>query len=66
MVGRSDFSAGLQTINIVQVARLPGALPDVMVMIAGKIENVLLKKRLAIAWEDGLRWAGKTVLVNDA
>src|SRR5216683_4211539 len=52
MIGGIDCSAGLKAANIVQVLSLPGALPDVMVMVAGEIEDVLVKKRLTILGKD--------------
>src|SRR5450759_2020314 len=52
MVGSLDCRAGPQTANIAQIPGLPGTLPDMVIVVAGKIEYVLLEKSFTVRWKD--------------
>src|SRR6202163_551176 len=52
MVGGLDCRAGPQTANIAQIPGLPGAFPDMVIVVAGKKENVLLEKSFTIRRKD--------------
>jgi hypothetical protein len=54
VIGSVNRVAGLKTLNAAQILGLSGAFPDVMIVVAGKIEDVLLKKRFAIVRKDQL------------
>src|SRR5438874_7218951 len=52
MPGGRNFSPRLKTGKILDILGLSSALPDMMVMVAGKIKHVFVKKRLTILRED--------------
>src|ERR1700681_1426898 len=59
MVGGLDCRAGPQTANIAQIPGLPGAFPDMVIVVAGKKENVLLEKSFTVRWKDEFNEAFK-------
>ena len=52
MPGNFELTTRRDAIDEIHILRLTGVLPEVMVVIAGEIDDVFIKERLAILWED--------------
>ena len=52
MPGNFEMATRRDAIDEIHILSLASILPEVMVVIAGEIDDVFIKERLAILWED--------------